>query len=219
MNIVVIGSSGHARSVLDSIELAGHFRVVGVVDDYRAIGENAGSRVVLGAVGDLPKLVSIHQLKGFIVAIGDNFARAAVTSKVQSLCPELDLVRAVHPRAIVAQETVIGAGTVILAGAVIAPGCVIGTGCIINTVASIDHDSSMHEFASLAPRVVTGGNCQIGAFAAVGIGAVLSHRIGVGAHSVVGAGAVVLRSVEPFSVCYGTPARHIRVRVAGEKYL
>ena len=219
ISIVVIGSSGHAKSVLDCIELERQFRVVGLVDDYREIGEKAGSHLVLGGVSDLPKLVLLHHLKGFIVAIGDNFARAAMTSKVQSLCPGLDLVCAVHPRAIIAQGAVIGAGTVVLAGAIIGADCVIGTGCIINTAASIDHDSSMQDFASLAPRVVTGGNCHIGTFTAVGIGAVLSHRIGVGAHCVVGAGAVVLRSFESFTVCYGNPARHIRMRVAGEKYL
>lgn len=219
MNIVVIASSGHAKCVIDSIELAQHFRIVGLVDDYRRIGEKTGTHRVLGTISDLPNLVSVYQLGGFIVAIGDNFARAAVTSRVKLLCPELDLICAIHPSAIVARGAVIGAGTVIMAGAVIAPACEIGMGCIINTGASIDHDSIMHDFSSIGPRVVTGGNCQIGAFTAIGIGAVLSHRIRIGAHSVIGAGAVVLRAVEPFSVSYGSPARHIRTRIAGEKYL
>ena len=219
INIVVIGSSGHAKCVIDCIELAGRFHIIGLVDDYRAKGERTGPHVVWGAISELPKLAQVHQVTGFIVAIGDNFARAAVTSKVQSLCPELDLVSAIHPSAIVARGTMIGAGTVILAAAVIAPECRIGIGCIVNTAASIDHDSSMQDFSSLAPRVVTGGNCYIGTFAAIGIGAVLSHRVCIGAHCVIGAGAVVLRSVESFSVCYGCPAQHIRSRIAGEKYL
>lgn len=219
MNIVVIGSSGHAKCVVDSIELAGRFRIVGLVDDYRSAGERTGAYVVLGTISELPKLAQVHQLTGFIVAIGDNFARAAVTSKVQLLCPELDLVSAIHPSAVIARGAVIGAGTVILAAAVIAPECRIGIGCIVNTAASIDHDSSMQDFSSLAPRAVTGGNCQIGTFSAIGIGAVLSHRICIGAHCVIGAGAVVLRAVESFSVCYGCPAQHIRFRIAGEKYL
>ena len=219
IDIVVIGSSGHARCVIDSVELVGHYRIVGLVDDYRRIGEKTGNYRILGTVSDLPNLVSVHQLGGFIVAIGDNFARAAVTTMVQSLCPGLDLMCAIHPSAIVARGTVIGGGTVVLAGAIIAPECVIGVGCIINTGASIDHDSTMHDFSSIAPRVVTGGNCQIGTITAIGIGAVLCHRICIGAHCVIGAGAVVLRSVKSFSVSYGSPAMHIRTRIAGEKYL
>ncbi len=227
-NIIVIGSSGHAKCVLDSIALAqksrasdtaDKFRVVGLLDDYREKGERTGSIEILGAVSALPTLVGAYQLTGFIVAIGDNFARAAVISKVQALCPELDLVSAIHPSATVAQDAHIGAGTVVMAGAVVAPGCLIGRACILNTAATIDHESRMADYSSLAPRVVTGGNCQFGAFAAVGIGAIVSHRVHVGAHSVVGAGALVLQSIDAFSVAYGSPARHIRTRVAGEKYL
>jgi sugar O-acyltransferase (sialic acid O-acetyltransferase NeuD family) len=219
MNIVVVGSSGHAKCVIDSVELAGRFRIIGLVDDFRTVDETTLSYKVLGTISDLPNLVSVHQLSGFIVAIGDNFARAAVTSKVKLLCPELDLICAIHPSAIVARGAVIGAGSMIMAGAVIAPTCEIGIGCIINTGASIDHDSAMHDFSSIGPRAVTGGNCQIGTFTAIGIGSVLSHRICIGAHCVIGAGAVVLRAVESFSVSYGSPARHIRTRIAGEKYL
>ncbi len=219
IRILVIGSSGHAKCVIDSIELAGQYRIVGLVDDYRAAGERTGIYQVLATIKDLPDLVREHQPTGYIVAIGDNFARASVVDKVKLLCPELDLIQAIHPNAIVARGSVIGAGTVIFAGAVVAPGCEIGMGCVINTAASIDHDSCMHDFSSLAPRVVTGGNCQIGKYTAIGIGAVLSHRISVGAHCVIGAGAVVLRAVEPLSISYGSPARLIRTRVAGEKYL
>jgi sugar O-acyltransferase (sialic acid O-acetyltransferase NeuD family) len=219
INIVVIGSSGHAKCVLDSVELGAQFRVVGLVDDYRARGERIGKYEVLATVGDLPQRIAVHQLTGFIVAIGDNFARAAVTEKIKLLCPGLALVTVTHPKATVAHNATIGAGTVIMAGAVVAPGCTVGSGCIINTAATIDHDSCMKDFSSLAPRAVTGGNCHIDTFAAVGIGAVLSHRVIVGAHSVVGAGAVVLTDVAAFSVAYGCPARRIRARVAGEKYL
>jgi len=47
----------------------------------------------------------------------------------------------------------------------------------------------------------------------------LRHRIAVGEHAVVGAGAVVLRDVDPYTVAYGNPARRIRERAAGERYL
>jgi acetyltransferase-like isoleucine patch superfamily enzyme len=77
----------------------------------------------------------------------------------------------------------------------------------------------MDEFSSLAPGAITGGNCRIGAYSAISIGAVLRHGINVGEHSIVGAGATVLRDVEPYSVVYGSPARKVRDRVAGARYL
>jgi acetyltransferase-like isoleucine patch superfamily enzyme len=77
----------------------------------------------------------------------------------------------------------------------------------------------MDEFSSLAPGAITGGNCRIGGYSAISIGAVLRHGTTVGEHSIVGAGATVLEDVEPYSVAYGTPAKKVRDRVPGTRYL
>jgi acetyltransferase-like isoleucine patch superfamily enzyme len=106
-----------------------------------------------------------------------------------------------------------------MAGAVVNPCCQVGRFCIVNTNASLDHDCVMEDYASLAPGVTTGGNCRIGSHAAVSIGAVLRHGITIGEHSVVGAGSLVLGPVDAFSIAYGTPARKIRDRQPGDKYL
>ena len=90
---------------------------------------------------------------------------------------------------------------------------------IVNTGASLDHDSTMLDFSSLAPGVVTGGNCVIGDHAAIGIGAVIAHGVTVGDHAVVGAGSTVLKDIARFSVAYGSPARFVRERAVGAKYL
>jgi acetyltransferase-like isoleucine patch superfamily enzyme len=106
-----------------------------------------------------------------------------------------------------------------MAGVVVNPCCAVGRLCILNTGASLDHDSVMHDHSSLAPHATTGGNCEIGAYSAVSIGAVLIHGVKVGEHSVVGAGAVVTRAVRPYRVVYGVPAREVRERRAGDRYL
>lgn len=106
-----------------------------------------------------------------------------------------------------------------MAGATVGPSCSIGRFCILNTNSSLDHDSVMEDFSALAPRVATGGNCRIGAYSAVGIGAVLIHGIHVGEHTVIGAGSTVLTNLDSFTVAYGTPARAIREREPGEAFL
>jgi acetyltransferase-like isoleucine patch superfamily enzyme len=77
----------------------------------------------------------------------------------------------------------------------------------------------MEPYASLAPGVAAGGDCRIGQFAAVGIGASLAHGRTVGEHAVVGAGAVVMKDVPEREVWYGVPARFVRGREPGEAYL
>ncbi|MGH8582041.1 MAG: acetyltransferase [Gammaproteobacteria bacterium] len=218
-NIVIIGSSGHAKVIIDIVEHEGRYNIAGLLDRYRKAGEQTLGYQVLGQEEDLPELATSRTLRGAIVAIGDNFIRSKVAARVRDVCPDLPFVSAIHPKASIGRDASVGEGTVIMAGVTVNPCCAIGRFCILNTSASLDHDSVMEDFSSLAPRVTTGGNCRIGAYSAVGIGAVLIHDICIGEHTVIGAGAIVLKNLESFSVAYGSPAKAIRERQPGDKYL
>ena len=218
-SIALVGSSGHAKVVIDIVEKEGRCAIAGLIDAFRSVGEETLGYRVLGAEGDLPGLRAEYGLKGVIVAIGDNAVRARVAAQVAAICSELPFVSAVHPGASIGRDVALGAGTVVMAGAVVNPGCRVGRFCIVNTKASLDHDCVMEEFSSLAPGVTVGGACRIGSYSAVSIGAVLRHSIAIGEHCVIGAGSTVLQDVESFAVAYGTPARKVRNRQAGEKYL
>jgi acetyltransferase-like isoleucine patch superfamily enzyme len=77
----------------------------------------------------------------------------------------------------------------------------------------------MEDFSSLAPHATTGGSCRIGSYSAISIGAVLIHGVHIGNNTVVGAGSLVLKPLDSFIVAYGSPAKVIRKRKAGDKYL
>ena len=218
-NIVIVGSSGHAKVVIDIVRKEGKYNVAGLLDRFRNVGEKTAGYPVLGREEDLPELVEAHELKGAIVAIGDNFVRSTVVARINEICPDLPFVSAVHPDASVAMEVSIGEGTVVMAGVAINTCCSVGRFCILNTHSSLDHDSIMEDFSSLAPGAVTGGNCRIGQCSAVSIGAVLIHGIHVGEHTVIGAGSLVVKSIESFVVASGAPAKVIRSRKQGDKYL
>jgi sugar O-acyltransferase (sialic acid O-acetyltransferase NeuD family) len=218
-NIVIIGSSGHAKVLIDIVEQEGRYKIAGLLDRYRKVGEQTLGYRVLGQEENLPQLTKIHSLTGAIVAIGDNFIRSKVTARVREVCPDLPFVTAIHPKATIAKDVSVGEGTVIMAGVTINPCCLIGRFCILNTNSSLDHDSVMEDFSSLAPRVTAGGNCRIGGYSAVSIGTVLIHGIHIGEHTVIGAGSTVLKNLDSFKLAYGTPAKAIRDRKPGDKYL
>src|SRR5688500_14187516 len=106
-----------------------------------------------------------------------------------------------------------------MAGAVVNSDGSIGNSCILNTKASLDHDSLMEDFSSLAPNATVVGNVVIGAFSAVSLGASIIHGVKIGEHSVLGAGALAVDDIPHHSVAYGTPAKVIRKRLEGDKYL
>ena len=217
--VVIVGCSGHARVVVDILEMENRCHIVGLLDSVKPPGTEVLGYQVIGSDEDLPSLVNGYICDGVIVAIGDNWVRSRMAARIKHMLPDIKFVTAIHPSAQVAKSSSIGPGTVIMAGVVVNPGCTVGESCILNTASSLDHDSRMDDFSSLAPHSVTGGGVRIGTCTAIAIGAVVSHSLRVGEHSVVGAGATVLKDVPDKVVAYGSPARVIRPRNPGDPYL
>lgn len=212
---MVVGSSGHAKVVIDALELQGGFRILGLIDRFREKGETTAGHPVLGGEKEMAALGEI----GGVVAIGDNWVRAEVVQTILKQSPGFQFISAIHPSAQIGQGVSIGVGTVVMAGVVINRDSRIGAHCIINTHASVDHDNVIGDFVSIAPNAATGGNVRIDNHSVLSIGSNVVHRVSIGEHTVIGAGATVLEDVPGFVVAVGTPARVLRSRVAGEKYL
>ncbi|MFA5886048.1 MAG: NeuD/PglB/VioB family sugar acetyltransferase [Acidimicrobiia bacterium] len=212
--VVVVGGADQGRQTIDVLEASGVHTVVAVIDPGLPAGSQVCGYPVIG-----PDEVDAAGADGFVVAVGDNVVRATAIARVRAELPDLELVRAIHPAAVVARGAVVGAGTTLMAGAVVSNGCVVGEGVLMGTNASIDHDCTLGDCASLAPGSTTGGNVHVGAYTAVLLGAKVIHEVTIGAHAVIGAGAVVLDDVPDLVVAHGVPARVSRARVEGEPYL
>jgi acetyltransferase-like isoleucine patch superfamily enzyme len=59
----------------------------------------------------------------------------------------------------------------------------------------------------------------MGEFSALSLRAAVIHGRAIGVHTVIGAGATVVKDIPDYVVAYGTPARVVRPRRAGERYL
>ena len=217
--LILVGSSGHARVIADIVKCGKQYRIVGLVDDYRRVGESEGCYEILGRVDDIEAIGLRVNAQSCVIAIGDNWNRARMVDKILKMAPGFSYASVFHPGSVVAKSATLGEGTVVMPGAVIGPGCKIGRHCIINTGASADHDCVLGDYSSLAPGAVLGGGVLVGDYAAVSIGSTVIQRIAIGANTVVGAGAVVTRDLPEKVLAYGVPAKVIRSRSEGEKYL
>jgi sugar O-acyltransferase (sialic acid O-acetyltransferase NeuD family) len=218
-NILVIGSSGHARVIIDAIERQDQFRIAGVIDTFKPVGHSCLGYRVLGDELRLPDIIRGHNIHGGVIAIGDNWVRHQVADRIRCAVPGFEFMTVIHPSAQVAHSARVAAGTVVMPGAIISANADVGEFCIVNTKASLDHDGVMGAFSSFAPAVTAGGEVTVKPFAAVLLGANIIHTISIGEHSVVGAGSLVLRDVPDRVVAYGLPARVIRARQPGDPYL
>jgi acetyltransferase EpsM len=202
-NILVIwGTGGHGKVVLDVARSTGRFeRILFFDDDPRRVDSTFCYCSIIGGTE------SLNSLNGnaFIVAVGDNRAR----SKCFSSALEHGLVPAVlvHKTSVVSSSASIGRGTVVMPDVVVNADAVIGENCIINTGAIVEHDCQIANHVHISPRVVLGGCVCVKSFAHIGIGAVVLPGATVGEESIVGAGAVVLREAPARSTSVGVPAR------------
>lgn len=217
--IVLIGSSGHARVIADIVRAQQRYALVGLIDSYKPAGPSSFGLPVLGNEALLAEMVRARRVWGAIVAIGDNATRANVWADVKGHAPDLAHCTAIHPAAVVARDVTIGPGSVVMAGAVINPGVRVGAGVIINTRASIDHDSEVRDFASVAPGATLSGNVTVGVRTALGVGASVQHSVHIGDDVVVGGASYVNRDLPDGVVAYGVPAKVVRVRAPGDRYL
>lgn len=211
--LIILGAGGHAVSVANVAISAGYL-VRSFVDP------NKGGQNLLGIniVSDISKVVRFGTGQ-VAIALGDNAARERVYQDLQSRYPNLHFPVLVHRSATVCSFTEIGPGTILMPGAIAGPNSRVGKFCIINTRASIDHDCTMLDFSSLAPAAVAGGKVHIGMRSAISLDAVIKHGLKIGNDSVLGASSYLHTDMPDNHVAYGTPARLVRTRKLGDRYL
>lgn len=217
--LLIIGSSGHAKVVIDIVEKQNKYYILGLIDTYKAIGEEVLGYQVIGIEEDILKLYKQYEELHLFIAIGDNFIRNKIVVKMASIGISFPYAILIHPSAQIGKGVEIGRGVAIMAGSIINPSSIVGDFSIINTRASIDHDCKIGEYASIAPGATLGGGVSVGQFGVISIGASVKHGVTVSDHSIIGAGAVLLNNVGANEVHIGIPAKFHKKRSIGEKYL
>jgi len=216
-DIIVYGAGGHAKAVIDTIEKEGLYRIIGLLDGYKPVGSIIYGYEILG--NEYWLTTNLDKVSSGIVAIGDNWLRSTIAMNISQIHPHFTFITAIHPAASIARGVQIGDGTVIMAGCVVNSDCAIGEHCVLYSQASADHDSKLGSFVTLAPKAGTGGTVTIGDYSVISLGANVIHGITIGEHTVIGAGSTVLANIPSYTVAYGSPAKAIRTRETGERYL
>lgn len=206
--LVIWGSSGHALTIADVVDQQGLYEIVGFLDDLNSQRKGlkfAGYKILGGA----EQLESLRKkdVRHIVIGIGDIQARVRLAQLAEDR--GFLLATIVHPSAVIAPSSRIGAGTAIMAGAVINPDSVIGANTIINTTATVDHESKIGDGAHICPGVCLGGNVSVGHHTWVGIGSTVKDNISIGPDSMIGAGSVVLNDIPEGVMAYGVPAKVI----------
>ncbi len=208
--ILIFGTGGHSKVIVDIILHEGEYEIAGFIDNALNVNKTVLGYKVLGQDEDLANLITDNSIIGGVIAIGDNYSREKITRNIYKFYKNFTFINCIHPSAQIASDVSMGVGNVIMAGSVVNSSTSIGSHCILNTNSSVDHDNVMLDFSSIAPNAATGGNVQIGERSTLGIGSTVLEGISIGPDSLVGGGSLVLADVKPKSIYFGNPAKFIR---------
>jgi len=219
MRIVLIGGGNQAHYTIDIIEKENKYSIVGIIDSLQEVGSIRFGYPILGRQEQLEELISKHNIQAGIITIGDNWSRYNVFKQIISLIPDFKFVNAIHPSVVIGNTTEMGVGIVAMAGCIFNPKAVIGNFTFFATGAQIEHDCEINDFASVSAGTIMGGYVKIGRFSAVTLGVTIIDRLTIGSNTVVGSGSLVTKSLPDNVLAYGSPAKIIKNRTKGEKFL
>jgi sugar O-acyltransferase (sialic acid O-acetyltransferase NeuD family) len=217
--IILVGGGNQSHYTIDIIEKENNYKIIGIVDSIHDVGSIRFGYPILGRQNEIKKITETYDIYGGVISIGDNWIRHIINEEITKQVPNFKFINAIHPSVIIGNNVEIGDGVVAMAGVIFNPKSKIGNHTFFATGAQIEHDCVISDYASVSAGTVLGGHVKIGKFSALTLGVTVLDRIEIGENTVVGSGSLVLKSIESNVLVYGNPAKIIRHRELGEKFL
>jgi len=190
-SLLIYGGGGHAKSLIDLIQVLGDFDIVGIVDDGLEPGCEVMGIPVLGGGQILNQLSTrgIRMAVNAVGGVGDIMSRVRVFHRIHD--SELSCPTLIHPSAVVEPSANLDKGVQVFPHAYIGSEAKIGYGVIINTGAVVSHDCLLAAYTNVAPGAMLAGGVILGEAVLVGMGATINLGVEIGAGSRVGNSAVI----------------------------
>lgn len=202
--IYLIGAGGHARSLLNLLEL-NRFIVSGIFDNsfQKDRRELISGYILKGKIKDIA--VALHPT--LVLAIGNNKERERLFHTFSS---QLLHDNVIHPTAQIERQVTIGRSNQIFARAYINTHVRIGDNNILNTGCIIEHESKIGNHNHISVGAILCGRVTVRNRCFIGAGSVVIDKIKIGDDITVGANSVVVEDLKVRGVYAGNPARKMR---------
>jgi sugar O-acyltransferase (sialic acid O-acetyltransferase NeuD family) len=216
-NIIILGTSGNSRDILDTIRDINAFssdsvfQCTGFLDDNESRwGKSVEGVKVLGPISSAKDFNECYFVNG-IGSTSTFWKRGDITAK--SGVPDERFASLVHPTASVSKTADLGFGTVIFPHVTVTSSAKIGNHVLVLPNTVISHDDIIGDHTCIAAGVCISGAVRIGKLCYLGSGSSIIESVEIGDRCLVGMGSVVLKKVPENSVVAGNPAKYLRASV------
>ncbi len=207
--MLVIGSKGFAKEVLDVLEKNGNTDIF-FFDNVNVLESNLlYNKYLIYKSFDQLKTHFEEKSSNYTLGLGTPKRRELLANQLNDIGGSLESTISCYSK-IGNHDVFIGRGSNILHNALISNSTRIGTGCIIYYNVQITHDCEVGNFVQISPNVTILGRVKIGDYTMIGASATILPDIVIGKNVVIGAGAVVVNNVSDNMVVAGVPAKFLR---------
>lgn len=187
--LIIIGSGGHAKSIIDILETSKEWEILGLVSNDN-IKSLLGYKII-GQDKDLEKII-LNTNKAILGVgqIGSPEKRISLIRKLEKLSFEFPMIASAN--SIVSQSSRVASGTTIGHGAIINANAKIGKHCIINSCSLIEHDVTIGDFTHVSTGAMINGGVEIGDRVFIGSGAIIREGLKIPSDSIISCGTRIM---------------------------
>lgn len=192
-SIIIIGTGGHASSVLEVIESSGQYRIEGFVSQH-TMEKSIFGYPVIGTDQDLADIK--HDCCNAVIGIGQirsSEIRKEAFISLKSLGFHLPSI--IAHGAHVSKRAIIGEGSIVMHQAVVNANVCVADNCIVNNFALLEHDVRVGSHSHISTRATLNGGASIGENCFVGSGALIKENVSIGTNTFVAMGTSVVKDV------------------------
>ncbi len=208
-NLLIFGSGSQSKLSYNIAKQTGEYNSIKIISFKKSIPNNKNI-IFLKKIENLKFYLNKYTYG--LVALGDNFHRKELVTKINKKFKNFRWATIIAHNSNIGKNVRIGVGTIIMKSVFINDDTIIKNHCLINSKCLIEHDNKISSFASLAPKVTTGGNVNIGGLSFLGIGSIVKNSINIGSNTIIGAGSVIILNCEKDSTYAGVPGKKISKR-------
>ncbi|NVJ84947.1 MAG: acetyltransferase [Algoriphagus sp.] len=206
--VIIFGAKGIAHPALEIFNSNG-IVVYGFLDEDESLhGTEINTVPVLGHPEDDGFLKLIGKKTEAFVAVDDNKYRKFLVELLNER-RKVQPVNAIHSRAYISSDAVLGHGNFINANVVLGSGASIGQHCILHSGAIVDHQAKIGDFVQIGAGSIINSEVTIEEGVFIGSGVTIVSGVTIGKNARVGAGSVVVSSVGANETVFGNPAAKV----------